>query len=100
MSKYRFDISQAGYDTIKIEADDGFVFDTWKDLTAPSCLTVPDGSFSIEADKTLFKSSTILNFTFIGKPFDAAVGDTGEAVIELFEPGCTNYGWRWKLISK
>lgn len=79
---------------------DGFFFDNWKDLTAPSCLTFLDGSFSIEADKTLFKSSMVLGFTLIGKPFEAAVGDTGEAVIEHFEPGCTNTGWFWKLITK
>ena len=100
MAKYRFDISQTGYDTIQIEADDGFVIDDWKDLTAPSCLIVPNGAFKIKATEAVFTSGGNTNFRLIGQPFSAAVGDTGEAVIELFDNDCTNLGWTWELISK
>jgi hypothetical protein len=100
MAKYRFDISQTGYGTIKIQADKGLIIDDWTDLSAPSCLIVPNGAFKIQATETVFTSGGNLNFKLVGKPFDAAVGDTGDAVIELFDNGCTNLGWTWTLISK
>jgi hypothetical protein len=40
------------------------------------------------------------NFRLLGKPFDASPGDTGDAVLDSFDQGCTNLGWKWKLISK
>lgn len=100
MAKYRFDISQTGYGTIKIEADDGIIIDDWKDLSAPSCLIVPNGSFKIQATEAVFSSGGIVNFKLLGKPFDAPVGGTGDAIIELFDNGCTNLGWTWKVISR
>lgn len=100
MSKYRFDISQSGFDTIMIEADDGWIIDDWKDLTAPSCLIMTEGNFKIEADKVVFSNSAVEVFRLLGTPFEASVGATGESVIELSEHGCPNVGWQWKLISR
>jgi hypothetical protein len=99
-AEYRFDISQSGYDTIKISADDGFVIDDWKDLTIPSCLIAPSGGFTVKDNEALFTTEGVENFRLIGKPFSAAVGATGEAVIELFDNDCTNTGWTWTVVSK
>ena len=88
-----------GYETSKILADDGFVIDDWKDLNTVSCLIVGSGGFQILADEAVFTSNSEPVFRLLGKPFSSSVGDTGEAVIELFDNGCTNLGWTWTVVS-
>jgi hypothetical protein len=100
MTKYRFDISQAGYQTIRIEADKGLFGDNSNDLSAPSRLIIPNGGFDIRASETIFISGGNTNFRLLGKPFDGKVGDTGDAVLEMFENNCTNLGWTWMSISR
>lgn len=100
MAKYVFHLSHADHPTIRIEADDGFIIDDWTDLSAPSCLTVPSGSFKLYGSYTVFNSNGVENFRLNGTPFSSPVGATGEAIINLFEPGCSNLGWTWKLITK
>ncbi|MER2266133.1 hypothetical protein [Methylobacterium oxalidis] len=100
MAKYVFHLSHAEHPTIRIEADDGFVIDDWTDLTAPSCLTTPSGNFKVFDGYSKFSAGGIESFRLIGKPFSSELDETGEAIIELFEPGCSNLGWRWKLVAK
>lgn len=100
MAKFLLHISQTGHDTIKIEADVGIIIDDWKELTAQSCLIVPNGGFKIEANEVVFSSKKTLNFKLFGKPFEADVGDTGDAYIELAKSGCPNDGWTWTLVLK
>ena len=75
-SEYRFDITQTGYETSKILADDGFVIDDWKDLNTVSCLIVGSGGFQILADEAVFTSNSVSVFRLLGKPFSSSVGDT------------------------
>lgn len=100
MSKFRFDISQTGRDTIRIEADNGIFIDDWRELSGATCLIGSGGGFTINANESVFKSGGILNFRLLGKPFEADVDHTGDAYIELAEPGCPNDGWMWRLVSK
>jgi hypothetical protein len=100
MTTHRFDLTHsANNKLINISADHGRLR-IWSDLSAPSCLIVPNGGFSVLADRATFSSGGNLNFTLFGTPFSAPIGGTGAAELHLSEMDCLQIGWRWEVISR
>lgn len=96
MAKMQFEITQAGHETIRIEADDGVFVDDWRELTANTCLIMSAGGFKRHADKTVFAHRGEPVLTLFGDPLGS---DTqGTAVIDLADNGCPSQGWRWRRL--
>ncbi len=96
MTVHKFELTKSGSPTIEISADNGSLLKNWRDLTAPSCLTFGVGIFTISTAKVDFSSAGAgVVFRFFGKPFEVNTGDSGAAVLELFDSNCDGSGWTW-----
>ena len=96
MAKFQFEITQSGYDTIKIEADDGFLIDDWRELTTATCLIIGGGLFKRHADKTVFARDGQAVVTLSGDPLGN--DSQGSATLELPDNGCPGDGWTWRRL--
>jgi len=100
MSKFNFELKSKDSPTIKIQADKGLLIKDWKDLTAPSCLAIGVGRFTIEDNETNFFGDGVgVVFRMFGEPFDVEPGAEGSASLVLTKHDCYDNGWRWFLIS-
>ena len=96
MAKFQFEITQSGYETIKVEADDGILIDDWRELSEATCLIIGAGFFKRHPDKTVFSRDGEAVFTLNGDPLGS---DTkGTATIELADNGCPEDGWSWRRL--
>lgn len=100
MTKYRFDVEDDAGAVIILELDDGIVIDDWKTLNPPTKLVVEAGGVDdSQPGKLLCKKNNQVIIELVEASWSSEVDDSGEAICEGCESGCSSVQ-TWVLKSK